>query len=192
MLSAVSDPKSPSPQYASAVREAATAFVRGTTFGWGRQDLARWLVCQYSPCLVADATVVPGSRRDAALATLSAASSQFDDERIERIILDARSGILRMLSDLGWPTLARQIAKRAVAMGDVRKVRMPDGAAIWAPVGRARMRLADRVASLFLADAMNRPAAYRQVLLCRHCGELGFTTPIVHDASCERAERRVA
>ena len=172
----------------SSVREAAAEFVRGTTFGWGRRDLATWLVRHYSPCLITDAAAQPDAQR-ACTATLSAASSHLDDERVEQLILDARSSVLRLLSDLGWASQAAILARDAIGSGHVLEMRDPLGQLSWAPVGRARMRLADRVGSLFIADALNNPRDYRNVTLCRYCGELGFSAKANHPSWCERALR---
>jgi hypothetical protein len=179
----------------SPVREAACEFVRGTAFGWGREELARWLVCQYSPCLVVDATVHPdGTRTDqpGVAATLSTASYRLDDDRLEQLILDARSSVLNLLSDLAWESHRVQLSRTMIAKGSVIKQRDGKGGFWWMPVGRKRMRLAERVSSLFVADALNAPFDYRHVALCRECGELGFSTPIAHEASCLNRLRRVA
>ncbi len=173
---------------ASSVRQAAAAFVRGTTFGWGRRDLASWLVCHYSPCLVSDAAAQPDTQR-ACTASLSAASAHLDDERVEQLILDARCSVLRLLSDLGWASQAAVLARDAIGSGYVIEMRDPLGEPSWAPVGRNKMRLAERVGSLFIADALNHPRDYRNVTLCRYCGELGFSAKTAHPSWCERALR---
>ena len=173
---------------ASSVRQAAAEFVRGTTFGWGRRELASWLVCHYSPCLVSDAAANASAQR-ACSATLSAASAHLDDERVEQLILDARCSVLRLLSDLAWASRTASLARDAIGSGYVIEMREPLGQPSWAPVGRNRMRLADRVGSLFIADALNNPRDYRSVTLCRYCGELGFSAKTNHPSWCERALR---
>ncbi len=183
MLPRRSDIASPKP--ASSVREAATEFVRGTTFGWGRRELASWLVCHYCPCLVTDATAHAATQR-ASSATLSAASAHLDDERVEQLILDARCSVLRLLSNLAWPSQAASLARGAIGSGHVIELRDPLS---WAPANRTRMRLAERVGSLFIADALNNPRDYRNVTLCRYCGELGFSATTNHPSWCERALR---
>jgi len=193
----------------SSVREAAAEFIRGTTLGWGRRELASWLVCHYAPCLAANALIHPdgapvGGRHGSAEggtcdetggtsapAASRTAATRIDDEELERLILCARSTALRLLSDLAWPSQAAAIAKRAIASGAVMELRDALGWPSWAPIGRRRMRLTERVASLFVADALNAPHEYRPVTLCRHCGELGFSLPVIHSSWCESA-RRVA
>ncbi|MBN9159795.1 MAG: hypothetical protein J0I07_02430 [Myxococcales bacterium] len=174
----------------SSVRLAAAEFVRGTTFGWGRLELASWLVSHYSPCLAADAVVHPDGRGYSA--PLSAASTHLDDERIERLILDARCSVLCLLSELPWPSRAAAMAKRAIGAGFVIAARNRGGKQSWAPVGRKRMRLAERVGSLFIADALDNPHDYSNLSLCRSCGELGFGAGApAHESGCRRA-RHVA
>ncbi len=173
---------------ASSVRKAAAEFVRGTTFGWGRRELATWLVCHYSPCLVSDATAQKDTQQGCT-ASLSAASAHLDDERVEQLILDARCSVLRLLSDLGWASQAASLGRDAIGSGFVIEQRDPLGQLIWAPVGRNRMRLADRVGSLFIADSLNNARDYRNVTLCRYCGELGFSEKANHPSWCERALR---
>ncbi|MDF2695730.1 MAG: hypothetical protein K0S65_4113 [Labilithrix sp.] len=165
----------------SPMRLAAAEFVRGTTFGWGRRDLASWLVCHYSPSLIVDAVRDNGSE--------IATPARLDDESVERLILDARCTVLRLLSDLAWPSQAAATARDAVGAGFVVARRGPRGELQWAAVGRRKMRLADRVSSLFIADALENPRDYRNVSLCRFCGELGFGARASHPSWCEHALR---
>jgi hypothetical protein len=172
----------------SPVREAATEFIRGTTLGWGRRDLASWLVCHYSPCLVTDDV---RTRGQSCFASLSRASTRLDEESVERVILDARSSVLRLLAALASSSQAAAAARNAIGSGFVIARRDSQGDLRWAPVGRQRMRLADRVGSLFIADALANPRDYRGVSLCRYCGELGFGMRSAHQSWCEHA-RHVA
>lgn len=173
----------------SPVREAAAEFVRGTTFGWGRRELAEWLVCHYSPCLVADATA---DSRVAAVGEKSvthAAPARIDDEHVERVILAARAKTLRFLTALAMPSRANTIVERAIRTGAVMQVHgsnVPANEARWLPAGKEKMLLAERVASLFVADFLESPEDYRDLSLCRCCGFLGYRGSITHDTFCER------
>jgi hypothetical protein len=178
------------------VREAAAAFVRGTAFGWGKRDLATWLVCQYSPCLASDAAVHPDLRLSARVGEAFGSvppppprDFAIDEECVERLVLETRSIVLKLLGDLAWPSHRATIADRAIRNGAVIHVGAPGSRGTWAPVGRRSMRLAQRVASLFIADALNHSADYRDLALCRDCGALGFSGPIPHDTLCDRALR---
>jgi len=157
------------------------AFVRGTTVGWSRRDLAEWLVCQYSPCVVH-----PADDEEPMSDRVSERASSVDELVVERVILDARTRALRLLGDLVVPWQASPIARLSVASGIVTAQR-EGGAVAYAPVGRRTMRLADRVTSLFVADYLNQPTDYRWLMLCRECGEMSFASELAHAAWCEAA-----
>lgn len=174
----------------SAVRAAAAEFVRGTTFGWGRRELAAWLVCHYSPCLLLDATAAAPKVAAKTSSHFAIATTRLDDEDVERLVLGARSKILRLLTALGWPSHAQQIAQRAIRTGAVLEYgERPDGDTHWLPVGKPKMLLAERVASLFVADYLEAPEAYRELSLCRGCGALDFGGLVTHDVLCAPAHR---
>lgn len=176
----------------SPIRRAAIDFIRGTTFGWGRRELATWLACQYSPCLAADATTHPDATPGKPASSESVAPSlRLDDDMIERLILDARAGVLTLLADLPWPSEVELHAQAAIASGHVIATHDPSGERRWAPVGRRRMRLVERVSSLLVVDAMCSPNDYRNLSLCRSCGELLFGSKEEHEPRCDDA-RRVA
>lgn len=167
----------------SPARQAVVEFLRGTAFGWGRRELASWLVCQYSPCLVVDAARHP----DAGDLPRMDVAPSLDEEQIERLILDARNGTLKLLADLPWPTEAAAHVDAALGAGHVIAMCDARGARHWAPVGRRRMRLVQRVASLLIADYMESPKDYLTTSLCRGCGELVFGSKDDHRALCEGA-----
>jgi hypothetical protein len=159
------------------VRGAASAFLRGTTAGWSRRELADWLVCQYAPC--AATPLYPESAEEA-----PASERTVDEGILERVILDARGRALRLLADLVAPSQASPIARLAVACGRVASQRDVRGGIAYSPVGLKRMRLGDRVASLFVADYLNHPSDYRWVTMCRECGEVAFAADLEHASWC--------
>jgi hypothetical protein len=160
------------------VRGAALSFVRGTTVGWTRSELADWLVCQYAPC--AASPLYPESAEPP-----PAFERTLDEGILERVILDARGHALRLLTDLVVPWQASPIARLAVACGTVVSQRDERGAIAYSPVALKRMRLGERVASLFIADYLNHPTDYRWVMTCRDCGELAFSTELEHASWCK-------
>lgn len=169
------------PAAARACREAGVAFVRGTTSGWGRSDLAKWLVCHYAPSVLACGDA--GPRRSCGITVV-------DEPTIERVVLDARAQVLRTLSVLTVRDGGTTLARTFIARGDVRAVRDASGAIAHAPVDRTRMTLADRVVSLFVADWLNDRLSYRVVKHCGECGDVAFGGPLAHDASCSATEGR--
>jgi len=160
------------------VRGAGSSFLRGTTVGWGRRELADWLVCQYAPC--AATSLYPESPEPS-----PASERTLDEGILERVILDARGHALRLLADLVVPWQASPIARLAVACGTVVSQRDERGGIAYSPVGLKRMRLGERVASLFIADYLNHPTDYRWVMTCRECGELAFSAELTHASWCE-------
>jgi hypothetical protein len=167
--------------FARHCREAGVAFVRGTTSGWGRTDLARWLVSQYAPAVVACGDV--GPRRACGITVV-------DEPTIERVVLDARARVLRTLSELTLSDRATTLARTFIARGEVLAVRDGLGYVAHAPVDRARMPLSDRVVSLFIADWLNDRHAYRVVHHCGECGEVAIGEPVKHGETCAASEGR--
>lgn len=165
----------------SAERSAIAAFLRGTATGWSKRDLATWLMHHYSPCLASDAAVHPDGRLIAA--TRAGSGGRVNDESLELTILGARSAALRLLADLGSP-LASALTKDARVNGFVVGQRDRLGSVRWAPIGRSRMRLADRVSSLLVADYMNAPSDYATATFCRSCSEIGLGGPVEHAEGC--------
>ena len=166
-----------SPRVRSA-RAAGAAFVRGSTLGWTRHDLANWLVCQYAPCAMPPTDEDRGARPPALERTL-------DDGIFARVILDAHDRVLRLLSDLALPLTASPIARIAVASGMVARRRGADAPVEHAAVALSRLRIHERVESLFVADYLNRPLEYARLRICRDCGELSFTGVLEHAGWCE-------
>lgn len=163
------------PAAARACREAGVAFVRGTTSGWGRSDLAKWLVCHYAPSVVACGDA--GPRRACGITVV-------DEPTIERVVLDARAKVLRTLSVLTVRDRATTIARTFIARGDVVAVRDDSGGVAYAPVDQPRMTLTDRVISLFVADWLNDRLAYRVVKHCGECGDVAIGGALAHDETC--------
>lgn len=166
---------------ASNCRAAGVAFVRGTTSGWGRSDLARWLVSHYAPAVIACGDV--GPRRASGITVV-------DEPTIERIVLEARARVLRTLSGLTVKDRSTMLARMFIARGDVLAVRDGLGFVAHAPVDRARMPLADRVVSLFVADWLNDRVAYRVVHHCGECGEVAIGEEVVHGETCAARDGR--
>lgn len=166
---------------AQSCRAAGVAFVRGTTSGWGRSDLARWLVSHYAPAVIACGDV--GPRRACGITVV-------DEPTIERVVLDARARVLRTLSELTVKDRATTLARTFIVRGEVLAVRDGLGYVAHAAVDRQRMSLADRVVSLFVADWLNDRVAYRVVHHCGECGEVAVGGDLVHGDSCAAREGR--
>ena len=167
--------------FARYCREAAVAFVRGTTSGWGRSELAEWLVSHYAPAVLACGDV--GPRRACGITVV-------DEPTIEGVVLEARARVLRTLSELTVKDRATTLARTFIARGEVLAVRDALGYVAHAPVDRTRMPLSDRVVSLFVADWLNDRHAYRFVHHCGECGEVAIGEPAKHADHCAAREGR--
>jgi ribosomal protein S27AE len=160
------------------VRGAGRAFLRGTTVGWSRRELADWLVCQYAPCA---ATPPDAERKELP----PACERTLDEGILERVILDARGRVLTLLADLVVHSQGSPIARLAVACGTVVAQHDERGGIAYSPVRLRRMRLSERVASLFIADYLNHPNDYRSVKVCPECGDVSFAADAEHASWCE-------
>ena len=72
-----------------------------------------------------------------------------------------------------------------VDAGLVMGVSDDQGGLGYAPVHRMRMRLVDRLVSLFIADFLTRPGDYDSLLVCASCDEVSFAWDEVHEDGCE-------
>jgi hypothetical protein len=141
-------------------RPAALALVRGARERWSPADLARWLVGPYrdATALVPRVGVEPAPVR-----RLVPAQIQAIHRRAARVVVAA----LRDGQEDAVPTFV------AAAICDRCVVPTLDG--IWVPLDRPRMRLEDRVLSLFAADYLLRAKDYQRALVvCTDCDAVVF------------------
>ena len=143
------------PSRAEAQRLAAVAFLRATTLGWTKRDVAEWLVCHYAPAAV-QAGCDPGPREDD-----DAGFTRVDVVALEHAVLDARARLTRLLSELTVPERAAAIGRASIAAGSVAALRDARGTVAHAAVCLPRMRLFDRVASLFVVRLPGRSTLRR-------------------------------
>lgn len=170
---------------ATSARDAAAAFVRGATRGFGRRELAEWLMCHYATCVI-PSDAEPDTERSPAGGPVNV-----DESSVARVVRRARIAAERLLDELADPHRATSIARLMIATGEVATVRDERGAVAWAPVDLPRMRLHHRVASLLVADYLNAPFEYRDVRVCHGCGAIGFGGRDAHAEgdACDRPRR---
>ena len=158
-------------------REAAADFLKGTGLGWGRRELAGWLVGPY--------------RRATKWAEVGAHPSAAPTARdvepvaVERLLLTARERIIEMLGTTASDWRSYEFPRRAIESGLVINVKDDMTIAGYIPTSHASMRLVDRVASLFIADYLTRPGDYDDLSLCDECGEISFAWARTHHRYCE-------
>ncbi len=156
-------------------RAAGLAFVAGVDSGWGRVEVARWLLQAYAPVVA----FAPPSQ-----VAVSAARSSFTSESLERVLLDTRDRIVKMLATAPGEWEEAGFAAHMVEGGFVVGVRDRDGALGFAPNDRPDMRLVDRVRSLFVADFLTRPHDYARLEVCEDCGRISFEGNLEHADWC--------
>lgn len=160
---------------ADRARAAGFVFVSSSRWGWGKRDLANWLVHDYRPA------VLSASQRPRTEA--SAASA--DESSATKLVASARRRVVEMLGEATTAWAGADFASESVENGFVIGVSDEAGCIGYAPVHEGRMRLVDRVASLFIADFLTRPRDYEQLVVCGSCDEVSFKWDEIHEDGCE-------
>lgn len=150
---------------AAACRAAALAFVNGVGRGWTKRDLARWLLGPYREA----ACPLPGAERVGFAPTMAEVSAA----RVDRLLNEVREHALRSLE--GTPDGLVSLPSWAKTAGSVLRSRHGNGESGFIPVDWPRMRLDDRVMSLFAVDVLVRPRDYeRRLAVCSRCRAVSF------------------
>ena len=156
-------------------RDAALAFVNEAACGWGREELARWLVTTYAPAVHSIASP-PSAARSREVTV--------DDASVARLVADARLRVARFLETLTAEDPA-DLARAAIEQGLVVPVRDPKGDIGYLPVSSPAMRLVPRLTALFVADYLSAPERYEEIAICQCCGMISFGSAEAHAAWCE-------
>lgn len=159
-------------------RYAALSLLTGTAEGWGKRELAHWLVGPYAH---ATRHTPRGERvafvdheepiTDAAIDALLGRVRTQVVASLERAAMDG--GALDFSGDI----LLRGIVKRAVGV---------DGEDVWFPLDARRLRLKDRLRSLFVAHYMNDPGSYDTLFVCHGCEDVVFDEVAKELGTCAR------
>lgn len=164
-------------------REAALAFMSGVAGGWDKLDLVMWLTGSY-------ARAARHSQHGERVADLMG-SAEVVEEELTEIVTRARAQLVASLERAVLEDGALDFAEDAVQRGLVRTAVDLDGEEVWIPVDSARMRLRDRVRSLFAADYLNRPESYAALYVCHRCENVVFDEGAKRLGSCN-AHRRIS
>jgi hypothetical protein len=161
---------------ADACRSAALAFGLSTHLGWGRTDLARWLVGPYAEAVAATRSLRVSGTRAAVV------HRPVEEDTIQELLATARAEILEVLR--GVPSWTHDGASVRTLLGEGLVAGIVDETSNlgFAPLDSGRMRLAARVRSLFVADYLTRPKDYGSFVICDRCETATF------DAEAHRAE----
>lgn len=148
-------------------REAALAFMSGVARGWTKHDLVAWLEGEYAH---ATRHCRQGER---AVGVSLQTRGPLDPLAIERLLTSTRATMIAMLVESLSPTTF-EFAHDAVRRNLVHRASDENLEPIWLPIDAARMRLRDRVCSLFAAHRLNDPATHAALFVCPQCDELVF------------------
>jgi hypothetical protein len=147
-------------------RDAALELMAGSAHGWDKLDLVLWLTGAYHR---ATRHVLRGER----VANIND-GDDIQEETLELIVARVRQQILASLEKAALEDGTLDFAEDAVARGIVQKAITEDGEEVWVPVDASRMRLRDRVRSLFVADYLNAPESYAELFVCHRCEAIVF------------------
>ena len=168
---------------ASACRGVGLEFLDGVLRGWDKSDLAAWLTGPYHRVTQrrGERVTDPAVLTDQNLVAV---------ERLEELLLRARVEVVTTLSEASRSGGSIAFVGEAIRRGGILPTRTADDADAWAPVDVLRMRLTERVLSLFAVDYLIRPVDYTSDLLaCLACGAVAFDASARSSGTC-RAHRR--
>jgi hypothetical protein len=166
---------------AAECREAALTFVNGVAAGWDKLDLVLWLTGPYARAT----RHVPRGERVAGLD----GDTDFGDETIEALVTRSRGRIVASLETAALGDGALDFAIEAMDRNMVRRALDLDGEVVWVPADNTRMRLEDRVRSLFAADYLNDPGAYAALFVCHRCENVVVDENAKRLGACQNHKR---
>lgn len=171
---------------ADAARLAGLVFVSSAKYGWSKRELAAWLANDYAGATLAmagDPASVVGASADALSPT------SLTERAVARLVGSARRDVVDMLASQGASLQAPSFVRNLIENGFV--VGVSDTTSFgYAAVNRPRMRLVDRVRSLFVADFLSRPRDYQSLMVCATCDEVSFEWDEIHEDDCSMRSPR--
>jgi hypothetical protein len=168
---------------ADACRSAALGFAWSAHHGWGRRELARWLIGPYARAVAATRTLRGSGTR------LAVVHRPLDEATVEELLVTARGEVLDVLRGVWSWTHDSAAIRRYIEEGLIAGISDDQSSLGFAPVDGARMRLVDRVRSLFVADYLTRPADYAAFAVCAECDGATFDGGLYH-VNCTRPRGR--
>lgn len=160
---------------ANACRSAALGFAWSAHNGWGRRELARWLVGPYAHAVAATRALRASGTRPAVVHRV------LDEQTVEELLSTTRTEIIEMLRGVWSWTHDARTARARIGEGLVAGMVDEAGGLGFAPIDNVRMRLVDRVRSLFVADHLTRPGDYAAFAVCEDCDGATFDGGLYHE-----------
>lgn len=168
---------------ADACRSAALGFAWSAHHGWGRRELARWLVGPYAQAVAATRSLrASGTRR-------AVVHRPLDEQTIAELLTNTRNDVLDVLRNAWSWTHDAEAVRASIDEGLVAGICDEASDLGYAPVDNVGMRLLDRVRSLFVADYLTRPADYAAFAVCEDCDGATFDGGLYH-VDCTRPRPR--
>jgi hypothetical protein len=168
---------------ADACRSAALGFAWSAHQGWGRRELARWLIGPYAQAVTATRSLRgSGTHRVVEYRPLEEAT-------IADLLVSTHERVIDVLRS-AW-TWAHDPASACASIDEGLVAGIVDETSDlgYGPVDRPGMLLLDRVRSLFVADYLTRPADYAAFAICDDCNGATFDGGLYH-VDCARPRTR--
>ena len=167
---------------AEACRSAAIDFLDGVRDGWGKRELAAWLVGPYHQLSILRCT--PDERASAVLMTplpdsgvlRTVTPRRVAEQDVDKAMRTARKEVLRVIErfETGDPS-AETFVWRVRNRGGLARVEDENGTTGLVPNEGPTQRLVERVLSLVAADYVARPLDYEdRVTICATCKTISF------------------
>lgn len=148
-------------------REAALTFMAGVAGGWDKLDLALWLTGPY-------ARATRHAKRGERDIVVDGDAEELSENDVKELVARVRGQLLASLEKAALEYGTLDFAEEARERGLVRQMVDDEGRDVWIPVDAPRMRLRDRVRSLFAADYLDTPYAYAELFVCHRCEAVVF------------------
>jgi hypothetical protein len=159
---------------ADACRSAALGFAWSAHLGWGRMELARWLVGPYAEAAAATRSMRPSGMRRAVTYRPVA------EDAVTNLLLATHERVMSELRTVWSWTHDAASARAWIDDGLVAGIIDDESELGYAPLDAPGMGLTDRVRSLFIADYLTRPADYVAFAVCFHCEGATFDGGLCH------------
>jgi len=162
---------------ADGCRNAALHFLRGVDAGWGKRELAQWLLGPYHQLSMLRLTGTSGARSDSGIFPRATVTRSLSDAEVQRVMREAQEAALGIVSrfESGDPRVDTFIW-RLQSRGIFERVVDGHGTAGLVPNETVPQHLSERVLSLIAVDYVARPFDYEdRVAICRRCGIVSFS-----------------
>jgi hypothetical protein len=159
-------------------REAALDLLAGIARGWGKRELAHWLVGPY-------AHATRHSVRGERVAMLDHAHP-ITEEAVDVLLTRVRAQLVASLEKAALEGGVLDFSEEMLRRGLVTRALGDEGEDVWLPLDTSRSRLRDRVRALFVAHSLNDPASYETLFVCHRCEAVVFDAIAKETGVCNR------